>query len=148
MGFRCEPWICSVLLQMNRAAGSPWAWTCAELREGSSTWKERPGTWTNARSAPAGRGGSCVTLRCVPQPSAHHRPSPRGPAVTPAQVNGGVDRKTPFLGSQTVRMTTRDLPWRAGARGSGSREVLKPTSSDLLSACGRRGLRVFLRALY
>lgn len=49
-------------------------------------WKERPGTWTSALAAPAGRDESCATPRCVLQLSARHRSETRILAATFVQV--------------------------------------------------------------
>lgn len=49
-------------------------------------WRGRPGTWTNARAAPAGRDVFCVTPKCVPQLFAKRRSGTRTPAAMYAQV--------------------------------------------------------------
>lgn len=49
-------------------------------------WREKPGTWTSAHGAPAGRDVSCATPKCVPRLSARHRSGTRTPVATYAQV--------------------------------------------------------------
>lgn len=51
-------------------------------------WRGRPGTWTSAHAAPAGRDVSCATLKCVPRLSARHQSGTRTPVATYAQVIG------------------------------------------------------------
>lgn len=62
-----------------------WTWWCAEHLGESFMWRGRPGTWTNARAAPAGRDVSCVTPKCVPQLFAKRRSGTRTPAAMYAQ---------------------------------------------------------------
>lgn len=76
------------ILQMSRAAGSPRGrtWWCAKPPGGTSTWKGRPGSWTGARTVPAGGGGFCARPRCVLLPCARPRPGTRTLAATCVQV--------------------------------------------------------------
>lgn len=75
-------------MQMSQAAVSQRGWTSwsAEHLEASFMWRARPGTWTSALAAPAGRAVSCATPRCVLRLSARRPSETRIPAATFAQV--------------------------------------------------------------